>query len=392
VGAELLDRGTLPGDKHQTLLAISSALEKVHETTGLPYARLEEAAIHGLLDALDPHSSLLSTEVAKELQVEIQGAFGGIGLQLSVENKALTVISPIDDTPAYQAGLKSGDRIVRINGESTDGMSINEAVNRLRGEKSSRVTLAVMREGWEGPRDFELTRDIVTVKSLRTRMLAAGIGYVRISQFISTTGDDLEDALIAMGARFGRMRGLVIDLRNNSGGMLEVVTEVADKFIEAELICSLKGRAKNSVQRFTGQAMGSFPPFPIIVLINEGSASGAEIIAGALKDLDRAVIIGKRTFGKGSVQSIFLLPDKRQLRLTTAQYYLPSGQSVQGGIVTHVEVGEQEGADIPLRLAESTFQAASRRPGVVTNDQLKTIALELNKAEARPSDPAMIQP
>lgn len=380
VPPEILTSGRLPDDRRQALTAVAETLEKVHAATDLPYARLEEAAIQGMLTTLDPHSSLLTSEAGKELQVEIKGTFGGIGLQLTTKDGFLTVIAPIDDTPAFQAGIKPGDRIVKINGVPTVGLSIDDAVKRLRGERGSWVDLAILRAGWDSPRNFELMRNTVTMKSVRSQMLGDGIGYVRISLFISPTAAELESALDNMGVRFGRLKGLVIDLRNNSGGILESVTAVADKFINAETICSIMGRSEKSPQKFIGNSRHPYQHFPLIVLVNEGSASGAEIIAGALQDLNKAVLVGKRTFGKGSVQSIFPLPNKDQLRLTTAQYYLPAGRTVQGGIVPDAEIEEPEGDDLPLRLATATFQAAAGLPDVVTNEQLKEIARKLARA------------
>lgn len=388
VAPEVLDAKSVPDDKFPVLSALSTALEKVHTATGISNARLEDAAIHGMVNGLDPHSSFLSTESVKELEVEIKGAFGGIGLQLALKDKALTVISPIDDTPAFLAGIKPGDRIIRIDGTPTDNLSINDAVNRIRGEKDTRVTLSILREGWEQPRNFELIRDTVNVKNVRSRLLGNGIGYLRISQFILTTPDELDTALNEMGARFGRLKGLILDLRNNSGGVLEAATEVADRFIDSEQICSIRGRAENPVQKITGRSIGTYPPFPIIVLINEGSASGAEIVAGALQDQNLAILIGKRSFGKGSVQSMFLLPDRRQLRLTTGEYFLPGGHSVRGGIAPDLEVGEQEGEDLPMRMAEAVFGVTGGRQGLVSNDQLKGIAIGLThpgQSGARPA-------
>ena len=296
-------------------------------------------AVKGLLQGLDPHSSFMAPDEYKEMQVETKGSFGGIGIEIGTRDNMLTVISPIEDTPAFKAGIKAGDRIVKIGEKYTKDMSINDAVKLMRGPKGTKVTIWILRESWKDPQEFTLTRDIIAIKSVKHKVLEDGFGYVRISQFQEKTANDLEDALNKLGSKEGKLKGLVLDLRNNPGGLLQQAVEVADKFLDSGLVVYTKGRAPGQDMRFEAKAQGTQPPYIIIVLVNGGSASASEIVAGALQDNKRAVILGTQTFGKGSVQTIIPLSDGSAIRLTTSKYYTPSGRSIQAkGIEPNIVV------------------------------------------------------
>src|SRR3972149_3375463 len=313
-------------------------------------------AVKGMLQGLDPHSSFMAPDEYKEMQVETKGSFGGIGIEIGTRDSMLTVISPIEDTPAFKAGIKAGDRIVKIGEKYTKDMSINDAVKLMRGPKGTKVTVWILRESWKDPQEFTLTRDIIAIKSVKYKVLEDGFGYVRISQFQEKTANDLEDALNKLGSKEGKLKGLVLDLRNNPGGLLQQAVEVADKFLDSGLVVYTKGRAPGQDMRFEAKTNGTQPPYMIIVLVNGGSASASEIVAGALQDNKRAVILGTQTFGKGSVQTIIPLSDGSAIRLTTSKYYTPSGRSIQAtGIVPDIvaEDPATAGMDNAFRLREA---------------------------------------
>lgn len=306
--------------------------------------KLIYGAINGMLSALDPHSSFMTPETFKELKVETKGAFGGLGIEISMKDGILTVISPIEDTPAQRAGIKSGDQILKIDDRFTKDMSITDSVKRMRGAKGSKVILTIMRDGFERPKEFPLIRDIIQVKSVKSRMLENGYGYVRIAQFQERTEEDMAKALKALvDENKGKpLDGLVLDLRNDPGGLLDQAVRVSDHFIEnGKLIVYTEGRDKDSRMQFTASARSKEPGYPIVVLINGGSASASEIVAGALQDHQRAVVMGTQSFGKGSVQTIIPLSDESGLRLTTARYYTPKGRSIQAKGITPDIVVEQ---------------------------------------------------
>ena len=298
--------------------------------------KLIYGAINGMLASLDPHSSFMPPESYKEMKIDTKGQFGGLGIEISMKDGMLTVISPIEDTPAFKAGIKSGDQIIKIDDRFTKDLSINDAVKRMRGAKGTKVILTIMREGFDKPKDFPLTRDIMQVKSVKFKTLDDGYGYVRLAQFQEKTDDDLAKALSALKAENGgKLQGLVLDLRNDPGGLLDQAVKVAEHFIpEGELIVYTEGREKDSKVRYTSRRGVKEPGYPIVVLINGGSASASEIVAGALQDHKRGVIMGTQSFGKGSVQSLIELSDNSGLRLTTARYYTPSGRSIQAKGIT----------------------------------------------------------
>jgi carboxyl-terminal processing protease len=307
--------------------------------------KLIYGAINGMIASLDPHSSFMPPETYKEMKIETKGSFGGLGIEISIKDGILTVISPIEDTPAFRAGIKAGDQILRIDEKFTKDLTIMDAVKRMRGTKGTKVTLTIMREGFDKPKEFPLIRDIIQVKSIKFKLLDEGYGYIRIAQFQEKTDDDLEKAISALVAENGgTLRGLVLDMRNDPGGLLDQAVRVAEHFIdEGKLIVYTEGREKDSKMKFVSRKGEKQPNYPIVVLINGGSASASEIVAGALQDHKRAVIMGTQSFGKGSVQTIIPLTDNSGLRLTTARYFTPSGRSIQAkGITPDITVERVE--------------------------------------------------
>ncbi len=292
--------------------------------------KLLEDAIKGMLAGLDPHSSYLDAEQYKDLKEGTTGQFGGLGIEVTMENGFVKVVSPIDDTPAQRAGMKAGDLIVRLDEKPVKGMSLADAVKIMRGNPGDDILLTVIREGADAPLKITITRAIIKVKSVKNRMLAPGYGYVRISSFQSRTGQGVVDAVNKLKAENGReLKGLVLDLRNNPGGVLNAAVEVSDAFLEKGLIVYTEGRIKNSKMRFNAAPGDVVNGVPIVVLINAGSASASEIVAGALQDHHRAIIMGEKSFGKGSVQTILPTGSDAAVKLTTARYYTPSGRSIQ---------------------------------------------------------------
>jgi carboxyl-terminal processing protease len=294
-------------------------------------------AIKGMLSSLDPHSSFLNPEAYKEMQTETKGEFGGIGIQIGTKDGLLTVIAPIEDTPAYKAGIKAGDKIIKINNEFTKDMGLHDAVSKMRGVPKTSVTITILREGWKETKDFTLVRELIKIKSVKSKILEDGIGYVKISQFQEQTAADLSTALEKLMQE--KMNSLILDLRNNPGGLLNSAVSVTSQFLPpGKLVVYIKGKKGERAEYNTGDDRPNYD-IPMIVLVNEGSASASEIVAGALKDWNRAVILGIKTFGKGSVQSVIPLSDGSGLRLTTAIYYTPKGTSIQAtGIVPDIVV------------------------------------------------------
>ncbi len=292
--------------------------------------KLLEDAIRGMLSGLDPHSAYLAEDEYKDLQEGTTGQFGGLGIEVGMENGFVKVVSPIDDTPAQKAGIKSGDLIVRLDDKPVKGMTLADAVKIMRGEPGSLIVLTVVREGAEAPLKFELVRDIIKVKSVKSRMLDKDYGYLRISSFQSGTGEGLIEALDELKKENeAPLKGIVLDLRNNPGGVLNAAVDVSDAFIESGLIVYTEGRIKNSEMRFNATPDDVLNGAPIVVLINGGSASASEIVAGALQDHKRAIIMGEKSFGKGSVQTILPTSNGAAVKLTTARYFTPSGRSIQ---------------------------------------------------------------
>jgi len=306
--------------------------------------KLIKSMVDGMLAALDPHSAYLPPEPFKEMEIQMNGAFGGVGIELGMRENRLTVIAPIDDTPAFRAGIHTNDQIAKIDGKSTQGMSISAAVKIMRGEKGTPVTLTIVRSDSARPLQFPLVRDIIKISSLKSRLLEPGYGFIRIGQFQQRTGEEFRDALKKLKDESrGELKGVVIDLRYNPGGLLNASIDVANAFIgddmQNSLIVSTKGREPGSNREFHATLGKKEPHYPVVILINGGSASASEIVAGALQDHKRAIIMGTQSFGKGSVQSIIPLKGNAALKLTTARYYTPSGRSIQAkGIVPDIIV------------------------------------------------------
>ncbi len=286
-------------------------------------------AIKGMLNELDPHSSYLDAESFKELEVGTTGEFGGLGIELGVEDGFIKVITPIDDTPAQRGGIEAGDIILKIDERSMKGVDLSEGVKLMRGEVGSKVTLTIMREGEQQPRQFTLARDTIKLPSIKSRLLESGYGYLRIAQFQANTGTDLLKALEKLRKEAKPLRGLVLDLRNNPGGLLDAAVAVADAFLSDGLIVYTQGRLSDSRMTYGATPPNPAGEMPVVVLTNGGTASAAEIVAGALQDQHRAVIMGTSSFGKGSVQTILPLTEETGVKLTTALYYTPSGRSIQ---------------------------------------------------------------
>lgn len=355
--------------------------------------KLIYGAINGMLSSLDPHSSFMPPETYKEMKIDTKGSFGGLGIEITIKDGILTVISPIEDTPAFKAGIKAGDQILKIDDKFTKDLNITDAVKRMRGPKGSKVTISIFREGLEKPKEYTLERDIIQVKSVKFKTLDDGYGYIRIAQFQEKTDDDLDKALKTLrDENGGNLRGLVLDLRNDPGGLLDQAVRVAEHFIdEGKLIVYTEGREKDSKMKFTSRKGGKEQHYPMVVLINSGSASASEIVAGALQDHKRAVVMGTQSFGKGSVQTIIPLSDNSGLRLTTARYFTPSGRSIQAKGITPDIVAERielaatekkEGMHIREKDLENHFEVEAKgkvgektpakTPTYKTDEQVKT--------------------
>jgi carboxyl-terminal processing protease len=300
---------------------------------------LVNGAINGMLSSLDPHSAYLTPDLYKDLQSDTQGRFGGLGIEITVKGGILTVVSPIEDTPAFKAGIKPGDQIFKIEDEFTKDMSLVDAVKKMRGLKGTKINLTIRREGAADLIDVSMIRDVIRVQSVKSRTLEPGYGYVRLAQFQERSDRDVQRALEKLAAEKGGIKGLVLDLRNNPGGLLNQAVRVSNLFLDSGLIVYTDGRIESQKQKFFAQKEGTWMDFPLVVLVNGGSASASEIVAGALQDHQRAVVLGTKTFGKGSVQTILPLDDNSALRLTTARYFTPKGRSIQAtGIVPDIVI------------------------------------------------------
>ena len=321
-------------------------------------------AVKGMLDTLDPHTAFMTPEAFKEMQVETSGSFGGLGIEITVKDRMLTVVAPIDGTPADRAGIQPGDRIVKIEGQLTKDLTLMDAVRKLRGPKGSKVTIGILREGILEPFEVTLVRETIEVRSVRSKDLGDGIFYVRLSSFQERTAKDLDKALEQ--AQKAVATALILDLRNDPGGLLNQAVAVSDIFLDKDqLIVYTQGRLKNQDLRFTAEHSTGYPKWPMVVLVNGGSASASEIVAGALQDWKRAVILGTKTFGKGSVQTVIPLSDGSGLRLTTAKYFTPRGRSIHGiGITPDIVVEPVKPEVMAQRQREEDARrlAAGERP------------------------------
>ncbi|MGE0527180.1 MAG: S41 family peptidase, partial [Bdellovibrionales bacterium] len=326
--------------------------------------KLIYGGIKGMLRELDPHTNFLPPEIYKEFESETSGEFGGIGIEITVQNGVLTVISPIEDTPAWKAGIKAGDKIVEIDGDSTKGFSLVEAAQKLKGKKGQKIKLGIFREGFERPQQFVIERGTVKIKSVKYTDLDEGYAYVRVTSFIENSAADLAKVIKAHEKKHKQMRGLLIDLRRNPGGLLDQAVQISDLFLESGTIVSTMGRNQKDKEVMYAKKAGTLGDFPLIILIDEFSASASEILAGALQDNKRALIMGNRSFGKGSVQSVVKLGDGSGLKLTVGRYYTPSGRSIQAyGIVPDIELEDFE----PEVLDQARVKRQVRREGDMRN-------------------------
>ena len=358
---------------------------------------LLENAIRGMLSGLDPHSAYMAGQEYDALQETTSGEFGGLGIEVGRENGYIKVISPIDDTPADRAGIEAGDLIIQIDNKPLRELTPEEAANMMRGEPGTEVTVTIAREGME---PFELTviREVIAITSVRSRLLEPGYAYVRIAQFRLNTGEELEDELRELYEEHGELKGVVLDLRNNPGGVLQASVRVVDAFIEEGSIVSTKGRLEGNDMTFSASLATVAPDVPLVVLVNNGSASASEIVAGALQDHGRAVVMGTQSFGKGSVQTVLQLDDARAIKLTTSLYYTPSGRSIQAqGITPDIIVGDAfvtrrsrsisqyNEADLPGRLAngngeETVDSDEEMAEALISAEQVLVTDYPLNEA------------
>ena len=358
------------GDIYRQLELFADVLARVEQdyVTEIDDEEAIESAIQGMLSSLDPHSSYMDATEYREMQTQTRGEYGGLGIEVTSEDGIVRVVSPIDDTPAARAGIQAGDYLTAINGESIVGLTLNEAVRRMRGAAGTDITVTVAREGTD-PFDVTLTREIINVRAVTARIEGGDVGVIRISTFNERTGDMLQDAIRTVKRDTGgRLRGVVVDLRNNPGGLLDQAIEVSDAFLDGGEVVSTRGRQPEDVQRYNARRGEDLGGVPVVVLINEASASAAEIVAGALQDRNRALVVGMDSFGKGSVQTVIPLQGGRDgaLRLTTARYYTPAGRSIQGaGITPDIEVAARR-VD-PERLTRLRLSEADL-PNALDND------------------------
>ena len=316
-------------DVYEELKVFSDVIELIEKeyVDEVETKELIQKAIQGMVQSLDPHSSLLPQEAFEDLQIDTKGKFTGIGIHITMRDGFVTVISPIEDTPAHKAGIKARDKIIKVDGKPTK--DLREAVNMMRGPKGTAVAVTILREGVKQPLEFELVRDVIPIQSVKSIMLKPGYGFIRLSNFTGTTTTEMEKALRKLESSKDPLKGLVLDLRNNGGGLLNQSLKVTDLFLDEGKILSIKGRNSKNTKEFNASASSEKRSYPLVVLINAGSASASEIVAGALQDHKRALILGTTSFGKGSVQTVETLRDGSGLKLTIARYYTPNGRSIQ---------------------------------------------------------------
>lgn len=357
------DNARLPLDELQLFVQIfdqirSAYVEEVNDQT------LFENAIEGMLAGLDPHSSYLTEESFEDLQESTTGEFGGLGIEVGMEGGFIKVIAPIDGTPAANAGIRTGDLIIKLDEQAVQGMNINEAIDLMRGEKGSAITLTILREGIEAPFEVEIIRDIIQVQSVRSEILEESFGYLRIAQFQEETGAQFHKEAKKLMSSTPGIKGLVLDLRNNPGGLLPACVDVADALLDSGLIVYTEGRVASANGEFRASPGDILDGLPLVVIINNGSASASEILAGAIQDNQRGIIIGTRSFGKGSVQTVLPLREDKAIKLTTARYFTPSGNSIQArGIIPDIVV---EPAEIKL-LQQGTSISEANLAGHLKN-------------------------
>jgi carboxyl-terminal processing protease len=355
-----------PSDTYRQLNLFGDIFERVrsHYVEKPDDSKLVEAAINGMLNGLDPHSSYMDPKSFRDMQVQTRGEFGGLGIEVTMEDGLVKVVAPIDDTPAAKAGIRANDVITHLDDEAVQGMTLNQAVEKMRGPVNTKIKLRIMRKGADKPIEVAITRDIIRVRSVRSRIEGDDIGYIRITQFNEQTTEGLKKALSDIAAQVPpeKLRGYVIDLRNNPGGLLDQAISVSDAFLDRGEIVSTRGRDPEETQRFNARPGDLTKGKPVIVLINGGSASASEIVAGALQDHKRAAVLGTRSFGKGSVQTIIPLgAGNGALRLTTARYYTPAGRSIQAkGIIPDIESLQEVPEEVKARASEMRGESSLR--------------------------------
>jgi carboxyl-terminal processing protease len=359
------ERGSSRDETYRLLNLFGEVFERIKADYVTPVDDREviESAINGMLQGLDPHSSYMNARAWRDMQVSTRGEFGGLGIEVSQEGGYVKVISPIDETPAARAGVKPGDLITHLNGESVQGLTLQESVDKMRGERGSAIKITIRRPGAESPIELSLTREVIRPQVARFRMEGADIGYVRLSSFNEQTDTALRNAISTMRKQSGdKLRGIILDLRNNPGGLLDQAVQVSDDFLNQGEIVSTRARRQQDSQRWNAKAGDITENLHVVVLINGGSASASEIVAGALQDHRRAVVMGAKSFGKGSVQTVMPLAGNGAIRMTTARYYTPSGRSIQGlGITPDIEVlATKEEGNAPLRDREADLRKALR--------------------------------
>jgi carboxyl-terminal processing protease len=384
VGAESASKS--PDYKELRLFRNVMNLVQKNYVKEVPDKELIQGAINGMLQSLDPHSSFLTEDMFKELQVETKGEFHGLGIEITLEGGVLTVVSPIEDTPAFKAGLKPGDKIIKIDDESTKNITLLKAVKMMRGPRGTKVKLTIMRDGFKRFKDFTITRDVIHVQSVKKQEIEPGYPYIKLVNFQESTDSDLANAIKEAGDD-QKIKGLILDLRGNPGGLLDQAVKVSQMFVDKGLIVYTDGRARDQRMEFRASTSGKHYKFKMAILINQGSASASEILAGALQDYDRALVIGEKSFGKASVQTIIPLDNGTGLRLTTAYYYTPKGRHIQKtGIVPDVdmkeEIQKQQDAEQEEEAKNKQKTAAFPRPVVdVENDPVVRKALEWLKSD-----------
>jgi len=386
--------GPLPLEEIQNFVDIFGRIKSDY-VEPVDDSKLMENAIQGMLSGLDPHSAYLTPDAYREVRIGTEGEFGGLGIEVDMKDGFVRVVSPIDDTPAQKAGMKAGDLIIKIDDTPVKGLTLNEAVKRMRGKAGSDIVLTVVRENVENPFEVKLTRAVIKIQSVKSRMLDQGYGYVRITSFQANTADAMHEAIAKLKkAAGGRLSGLVLDLRNNPGGVLNGAVAVSDAFLTSGKIVYTEGRVQDSQLNFNATPATDIGDTPMVVLVNSGSASASEIVAGALQDHKRAVIMGTKTFGKGSVQTILPVRSGAALKITTARYYTPNGRSIQAtGIIPDVVVEDltvkkRGGADDTGRLREADLphhldnekEAAAKDAGAAKDKNLAESDYQLSQA------------
>ncbi|UCH90696.1 MAG: S41 family peptidase [Nitrospirota bacterium] len=381
------DRPGYASESYEELQVFAEVLSQVkkHYVEETKTKDLVQGALRGMLAGLDPHSSFMTTDMFKEMQVETRGEFGGLGIQIGIKDHRLTVIAPIEDTPAFAAGIQSGDTIIKVDETPTKDLTLMEAVQHMRGPRGTSVKLTVIREGLEEPLVFTITRDIIKIQSVRSKLLEGNVGYVRLSQFQEASAEDLTKELENFSEK--NLQGLILDLRNNPGGLLTAAVGVSEQFLEAgRLVVSIQGRNEKKIEYRAG-ANSKLYQYPMIVLINHGSASASEIVAAAMQDWGKAVVIGTTSFGKGSVQTILPLSDGSGLRLTTAKYYTPKDKSIHS-------IGVQPDIIIdPKAIQAANKDTAEGKKGEKgSNSTTAKTSKDEPKEPATPADPNTPQP